>query len=120
MWLVKTAATGFVSSEGFSMRLVATAIAVAALVLAGGSAGAVATRVLPAARHDATPARWRRMVEIRYLSGRVETAYVEWFGLGDSVAGNARYLNVLTLTVIPSRDMVGATVTFIGEAYPVR
>ena len=102
------------------MRVVSLAIAIAALLLTGGSVQAVATRVLPAARHDATAARWRRMVEIRYLSGRTETAYVEWIGLGDSVASNARYLNVFTLKPIPSRDMIGAAVTYIGEAYPVR
>jgi hypothetical protein len=103
------------------MRLISTAVAVAALALTSGSVQAVATRVLPAARHDATPARWRRMVEIRYLSGRTETGYVEWIGLGDSVNwATARYLNVFTLEVIASRDMIGATVTVIGDAYPVR
>jgi hypothetical protein len=102
------------------MRLISTAVAVAALILTGGSAQAVATRVLPAARHDATAARWRRMVEIRYLSGRIETGYVEWIGLGDSVAGNARFLNLFTLRPIPSRDMIGATVTYVGDSFPVR
>jgi len=103
------------------MRLMSLAIAVAALFLTGGSAKAVATRVLPAARTDATAARWRRMVEIRYLSGRTETAYIEWFGLGDSVnVAAAAYFNVFTNRPIPSRDLIGATVTFLGEAYPVR
>lgn len=92
-----------------------------ALMLTGGSAQAVATRVLPAAKADATAARWRRMVTIRYLSGRTETAYVEWFGLGDSVnVAAAAYFNVFTNRPIPSSDMVGATVTYIGEAFPVR
>jgi hypothetical protein len=103
------------------MRLISTAVAIAALLLTGGSAQAVATRVLPAARHDATPSRWRRMVEIRYLSGRTETGYVEWVGLGDSVDwATARYLNVFTLKPIRSRDMIGATVTYIGDSFPVR
>ena len=103
------------------MRLMSLAIAVAALVLTGGSVQAVATRVLPAARHDATPARWRRMVEIRYLSGLTEKAYVEWIGLGDSVNwANARYVNFFTLNVIASRDLFGATVTVIGEPHLVR
>jgi hypothetical protein len=102
------------------MRLASTLVAIATLLLTGDSVQAVATRVLPAARHDATAARWRRMVEIRYLSGRTETAYVEWIGLADSVSGNARYLNLFTLRPIPSRDMIGAAVTYVGEAYPAR
>jgi hypothetical protein len=98
------------------MRLISTAVAVAALVLTGGSAQAVATRTTPRASANAVASTWRHWCHIT-RAGVVQQGYVQWFGLGDSVAwNNATYHNIAGQPV----SAAGATVVLVGQPYQAK
>ena len=99
------------------MRLVSLAIAVAALVLTGGSAPGAMTKTKPAATAFATTAKWRLVTRMSWFGGQEIRGYVEWTGLADSIDwSSARYYDINGRYISPT-EMIGATVVYLGAPF---
>lgn len=105
------------------MRLLSLAIAVAALVLTGGSAPAAIRKVLPpTATATASPQWWRCVCLIFYADGRNETGQLRWYGAADSVDwSNAIVLRSgeTGMIVLPWQILAGSRIEPVGVVVPM-
>ena len=100
------------------MRTIYVAIAMAALVLTGGSAPAAATRTKPAATAFASVGKWRLVTRTAWFGGEAARGYVEWTGLADSIDWpSAKFYDINGRYLSPT-EMTGATVVYVGSPFP--
>ena len=99
------------------MRLASLAIAVAALVLTGGSAPGAIARTKPAATATATAAKWRLAVRISWFGRQPIRGYIQWNGLADSIDwASVRYYDINGRYLSPA-EMIGASVVYLGAPF---
>ena len=100
------------------MRFVSLAIAVAALILTGGSVPGAMNRVQTQVKVTASPAWWQQSVKIVYANGSWELGYYRWFGWADSMVSPTVWVGVNGWSRQWSALLVGARIEVIGQPYP--
>ena len=86
--VVRNRGVFFLPLRIFQMRFVSLAIAVAALILAGGSVpGAITRRTTPVPAVLPKTTMWRGWVTV-YLGGKALAGYADWRGFPDTVPTN--------------------------------
>jgi hypothetical protein len=100
------------------MRFVSLAIAVAALILTGGSVPGAMNRVQPQVKVTASPAWWQQSVRITYANGSWELGYIRWWGWADSPVSPTVWVSLNGWTQQWPSLLVGARIEVIGQPYP--
>ena len=99
------------------MRFVSLAIAVAALILTGGSAPGAMKQVKPAAGAFATTGTWRLVTRITLLNGTTISGSMQWTGLSDSINWSTVQYFDINGKPLSAADMFGATVVVMGAPF---